>query len=276
MRLPAVVIPFVKASACGNDFLLIESAVITSSIVESARTLQDMAALTRRLCDRHEGVGADGVEWMYPHAEADAEIRLINADGSEAEISGNGTRCVAAYLCAERGIEKISIQTGAGLKTCTLTGRSESDYEFEAEMGEAVIGAELAIKSGTSEARGIPVSMGNPHYVVFVNKFAENWRDEAARIQRSSEFKHGVNVELVVIDGKHDVSVRFFERGVGETQSSGTGSCASAVAAMATGRAESPVQVHTPGGTQTVRQEEKVVFLRGPARLVCRGEFFLS
>ena len=271
MSLPAVVIPFVKASACGNDFLLIDSLN-----VEDALAPADMAALTRRMCDRHDGVGADGVEWMYPHASADVEIRLINADGSEAEISGNGTRCVAAYVCAERGKEKITIQTGAGLKTCVLTGRSESEYEFEVEMGEALVGAELAVKLGAGEVRGIPVSMGNPHYVVFVPEFAENWQDEAAEIQRSSEFKHGVNVELVVIDGKHDVRARFFERGVGETQSSGTGSCASAVAAMATGKAESPVRVHAPGGMQTVRQEGNQVFLRGAARLVCRGEFFLS
>lgn len=281
MSLPSVVIPFVKASGCGNDFLLVDSSSINSSIMSSSigegnLALSDMAALTRRLCDRHEGVGADGVEWMYPHATADVEIRLINADGSEAEISGNGTRCVAAYVCAEREIDKITIQTGAGLKTCSLIGRSESEYEFEAEMGEAAVGAELKLKLGASEVRGIPVSMGNPHYVVFVSEFAENWQDEAAKIQRSSEFKHGVNVELVAVDGKHDVRVRFFERGVGETQSSGTGSCASAVAAIATGKAESPVRVHTPGGTQTVRQERNLVFLRGSARLVCRGEFFLS
>jgi diaminopimelate epimerase len=118
--------------------------------------------------------------------------------------------------------------------------------------------------------------MGNPHYVVFVGEFARNWQDHAAKIQHSSEFKHGVNVELVAIDGKHDVKARFFERGVGETQSSGTGSCASAVAAMATGQTESPVRVHAPGGIQTVRQEGNLVFLRGTARLVCRGEFFLS
>jgi len=272
----SVVIPFVKASACGNDFLLIDSLVINSSIAEGAQALSNLAALTRRLCDRHEGVGADGVEWMYPHSAADVEIRLINADGSEAEISGNGTRCVAAYVCAERGIEKIKIQTGAGLKTCTLTARSESDYEFEVEMGEAALGAELAVRLGASEVRGIPVSMGNPHYVVFVKEFAENWQEEAAQIQTSSEFEHGVNVELVAIDGKHDVRARFFERGVGETQSSGTGSCASAVAAIATGKAESPVRVHTLGGTQMVRRVGNVVFLRGPARLVCRGEFFLS
>jgi len=268
---PVAVIPFVKASACGNDFLLIDSLDI-----EDALAPADMAALTRRMCDRHDGVGADGVEWMHPHAAADLEIRLINADGSEAEISGNGTRCVAAYVCAERGKEKITIQTGAGVKTCVLTGRCESGYEFEVEMGEAVVGAELAVKLGASEVCGIPVSMGNPHYVVFVPEFPGNWQDVAAKVQSSSKFKHGVNVELVAIDGNHDVRARFFERGVGETQSSGTGSCASAVAAMATGKAESPVRVHAPGGIQTVRREENLVFLRGAARLVCRGEFFLG
>jgi len=265
------VIPFVKASACGNDFLLVDAAPIEDDLASA-----DMAGLTQRMCNRHEGVGADGVEWMYPHPAADVEIRLINADGSEAEISGNGTRCVAAYICAERGQEKVAIQTGAGLKTCVLTERSESEYEFEAEMGQAVVGVELALNLGANEVRGIPVSMGNPHYVVFVPQFAEDWRTTAAEIQRRPQFTHGVNVEMVLLEGKHDMKVRFFERGVGETQSSGTGSCAAAVAAMATGRAESPVRVHTPGGTQTVRQERKTVFLRGAARLVCRGEFFLS
>ncbi len=271
MSQPTVVIPFVKASACGNDFLLIDAVTI-----EDALAPVDMKSLTRRICDRHEGVGADGVEWMYPNGAADLEIRLINADGSAAEISGNGTRCVAAYVCAGQGKERITIQTGAGLKTCVLTSRSESEYEFEVEMGEAAVGPELVVKLDVGEARGIPVSMGNPHYVMFVKEFSENWRDEAAAIQHSSEFKHGVNVELVANDGKHDVRARFFERGVGETRSSGTGSCAVATAATATGRAESPVRVHAPGGIQTVREEGKQVFLRGAARLVCRGDFFLS
>jgi len=264
-------IPFVKASACGNDFLLIDC-----SQAERTLALTEIAVFTRRICDRHDGVGADGVEWMRPHPTADVEIQLINADGSEAEISGNGTRCVAAYLYSERRTEKTTIQTGAGLKTCVLTGQSQSEYEFEIEMGSAAVEAEVAVKLGASEVRGIPVSMGNPHYVIFVQEFSENWRDKAAEIQRSSEFKHGVNLEMVIIDGKHDVKTRFFERGVGETKSSGTGSCASAVAAMATGRAQSPVRVHAEGGTQTVRKQGNSVFLRGTARLVCRGEFFVS
>jgi diaminopimelate epimerase len=275
-RSGARTIPFVKASACGNDFLLIDGRVIDGLPKGGSPAPADLANLTRRICDRHNGVGADGVEWMFSHPSADVEIRLINADGSEAEISGNGTRCVAAYICEELGKEKITLQTGAGLKTCTLTKRVESEYEFETTMGEADVSEELVLKVDASKVRGIPVSMGNPHYVVFVRQFAEGWQDEAAQIQRSPEFKHGVNVELVMVEGKHDVTARFFERGVGETRSSGTGSCASAVAAVATGRAESPVRVHAPGGTQTVRMEESSVFLRGPARLVCRGDFILS
>jgi diaminopimelate epimerase len=270
----SAVIPWLKASACGNDFLLIDGSWIDGSAVGSALAPVDIGEFTRRICDRHEGVGADGVEWMLPHATADAEIRLINADGSAAEISGNGTRCVAAYLCEERGKETVRIQTGAGLKTCVLTARGDSGFEFEMAMGGAEVGKEQTVFAGGDEVRGIPVSLGNPHYVVFVSRFDENWQAQAADIQRDSRFVHGVNIELVLTAGKHDLHARFFERGVGETRSSGTGSCAAAVAALSTGRLQSPVTVHAPGGLQTVRWDNNQVFLRGPARLVCRGEFF--
>ena len=260
-------IPFIKASACGNDFLLIDGALAP----------QDVAAFTRLICDRHEGAGADGVEWMFPHFSADVEVRLINCDGSAAEISGNGTRCVAAYVCSQQGKERVSILTGAGLKICTLTARRDSEYEFEAEMGEAIVEPEITLALGGGEVRGIPVSMGNPHFVILVPDFPGHWQTRSAEIQRNARFGHGVNVEWVAPAGsKHDLRGRFFERGVGETQSSGTGSCASAVAAIAAGHAKSPVKIQTPGGIQTVRQEGKKVFLRGPARLVHRGEFFVS
>ena len=258
-------IPFVKASACGNDFLLIDGALAPP----------DMAGFTRRICDRHEGVGADGVEWMFTDVAADVEIRLLNADGSEAEISGNGTRCVAAYICEQQGREKITIRTGAGVKTCTLTARRDQEYEFEMELGEARVEKEITIKLGARKVRGAPVSLGNPHFVIFVTEFGEKWQLQAAEIQRSAEFKQGVNVDVVVAEGVHDLQARFFERGVGETRSSGTGSCAAAMAAIASGKAESPVRVHAPGGAQTVRTEGQRVFLRGAARMVCRGEFFL-
>jgi diaminopimelate epimerase len=257
-------IPFSKATACGNDFLMIDG----------MHAPADIAGFTRRVCDRHLGVGADGVEWLFPAPDADIRARLFNADGSEAEISGNGTRCVAAYLCQEQAREVVSVRTGAGIKTCRLTAHGENQYEFETAMGEPQVGDEFWIKLAFGEVRGIPVSMGNPHYVVFVNEFAPGWQAEAAEIGRHHDFKHGINVEFVISKTKMDIDVRFFERGVGETQSSGTGSCASAVASISARRAESPVRVHAPGGMQTVRWDGEV-FLRGPAQLICRGELFI-
>ena len=263
MTSPVTAIPFVKASACGNDFL----------VIDGIHAPADLAGFSRRICERRQGVGADGVEWLFPAQDADVHARLFNADGSEAEISGNGTRCVATYICSEQAKEKVVIRTGAGLKTCTFISRSETHYEFEIAMGEPQVGDELRIKLASREVRGIPVSMGNPHYVVFVNEFAPGWQAEAAEIGRHHHFKHGVNVELVIGVDRRNIDVLFYERGVGETQSSGTGSCAAAVAAIAAKKADSPLRVHAPGGVQTVRWEEHV-FLRGPAQLVCRGEFF--
>src|SRR4051794_39850509 len=121
MKRPSVLVPFTKANGCGNDFL----------IIDGAYAPPDLAAFTRRICDRHTGVGADGVEWVFPAEDADASVRLINADGSEAEISGNGTRCVAAYLCREKPKDRVTIRTGAGLKLCTLTSFDDVHYEFE-------------------------------------------------------------------------------------------------------------------------------------------------
>jgi diaminopimelate epimerase len=257
-------VPFVKASACGNDFL----------IIDGMHAPADMVGFTRRICERHNGVGADGVEWLFPAQDADIRVRLMNADGSEAEISGNGTRCVAAYLCSENPREHVSVRTGAGIKTCTLTSHSGTEFEFEIAMGEPQVGDEFPIKVAFGEVCGIPVSMGNPHFVVFVDDFVPGWQGDAAEVGKHHDFKHGINVELVRVRDKETLDVRFYERGVGETQSSGTGSCASAVASIFTRRAESPVRVHAPGGMQTVRWEGEV-FLRGPAQIICRGEFLI-
>lgn len=259
-----IAVPFTKASACGNDFL----------IIDGMHAPADLPAFTRRICDRHNGVGADGVEWLFPAQDADIRARLLNADGSEAEISGNGTRCVAAYLCAENPRSQVAVRTGAGVKTCVLTSHGETQFEFETAMGEPQVGDEFFIKVAFGEVRGIPVSMGNPHFVVFVNDFAPGWHGDAAEIGKHHDFKHGVNVEFVKVSDPENLEVRFYERGVGETQSSGTGSCASAVAAIFSKRATTPVRIHALGGTQTVRWEQQV-FLRGPAQLICRGEFLL-
>src|ERR1022692_4872560 len=281
---PSSTIPFTKASACGNDFL----------IAEGAYAFGDLGALSRRLCDRHRGVGADGVEWLFPDADADARLRLFNADGSEAEISGNGTRCVAAEICSREGRTEVVVRTGAGLKKCRLVGRQGSTFEFETDMGQPEVGGELSIETMSVRAGGTKVSMGNPHYVIFVENFQDGWQRQAAPIGHQPRFRHGTNVEYVLVrqtnkgankgankdanesanKGANEIQIRLFERGVGETESSGTGSCASAVAAIASGRVASPVTVIAPGGAQTVRWEDQV-YLRGPATLVCRGEFFI-
>jgi len=200
-----IAIPFVKASACGNDFL----------IIDGMHAPADLIAFARRICDRHNGVGADGVEWLFPSQDADIRARLFKADGSEAEISGNGTRCVAAYLCSENPRERVTVRTGAGLKSCVLTAHSENLFEFETAMGEPQVGDEFSIRVAFGEARGIPVSMGNPHFVVFADDFSPGWQGDAAEIGKHHDFKYGINVEFVKVRDQENLEVRFYERGVG-------------------------------------------------------------
>ncbi len=257
-------IPFAKFSACGNDFL----------IVQGTDATVDLADFSRRMCDRHNGVGADGVEWLFADRHADVLARLYNNDGSEAEISGNGTRCVAAELCSRTGKTEVAIRTGAGVKTCRLVRRQGALFEFEAAMGQPEVGGQLSIETMWVKAVGTKVSMGNPHFVILVDRFSEQWQREGALIQTQSHFPQGTNVEFVVVRGPNEIEIRLFERGVGETQSSGTGSCAAAAAALAAKKVTSPVRVVSPGGSQTVRWDEQV-YLTGPAKLICRGEFIV-
>jgi diaminopimelate epimerase len=257
-------IPFVKATACGNDFL----------ILDFAHAPADIHAFTRCICDRHNGVGADGVEWILPAIDADLRIRLLNADGSEAEISGNGTRCVAAWYCAENHRSSVVIRTGAGLKTCELKQQDGNSFEFRSSMGEPEVGDEFSIKLTHEQVTGTPVSMGNPHFVVFVSEFELGWQAIAEQISKHHDFKHGMNVEFVRVLSPGEIEVRFCERGVGETMSSGTGSSAAAVASIHAGKVKSPVRVRSLGGAQIVEWEGEV-FLTGPATLLCRGEFFV-
>lgn len=257
-------IHFAKASACGNDFLVVDFALAGDNISE----------ISRRLCDRHNGVGADGVEWLLPCSVADIEARLINADGSEAEVSGNGTRCVAACVADHGAPSPIRVQTGAGIKTCELIAHNGTRFEFKTAMGKPEITGEIRVQTPGAETDGIKLSMGNPQFVVFVDEFREGWQQLADNMARTSHFPHGTNIDFVKIVDRHTIDVRLYERGVGETQSSGTGSCASAVAAIHTGRCESPVRVHTPGGSQTVEWNGEIM-LTGPATIVCTGEFFV-
>ena len=243
-------VPFVKATACGNDFLII-----------------DFAACSCRYSLLHpphlrsaQGVGADGVEWILPAKDADLGVRLLNADGSEAEISGNGTRCVAAWYCAENHRDSVVIRTGAGLKTCKLTARDGNTFEFRSSMGEPEVGDDFSIKFAYGEMSRASRSRWAIRITWSLFR-SSSWagRRSPSRSPLHHDFKHGMNVEFVKVMNEDEIEVRFCERGVGETMSSGTGSCAAAVASIHTGKVKSPVRVHAPGGAQTVEWSRRSV-----------------
>lgn len=253
-------IPYIKASGCGNVFILIEA---------DQPDPDRRREISVRACKE---LGADGVEWIQKSdgPAADVDAVLINADGSEAGISGNGTRCVAARWAAMHGGEMVRVRTGAGVKECTLIARNGDDFEFEMDLGAPGVEGEVSLQLASGAIKGTKLSMGNPQFVVFVDDFRFPWRERGAEIQAHKIFTQGTNVDFVRVISSHEIEARFFERGVGETQSSGTGSCASAVAAITAGRATSPVKVNAAGGAQTVLWNGGVL-LRGPARLESEG-----
>jgi diaminopimelate epimerase len=261
-------IPFTKAHGAKNDFLL--------TWLNDAPA-GDLAAIARAICDRHTGVGADGWMLVTPPVDAEAEgaIQLYNSDGSTAEISGNGTRCAAALL-VQRGLAAgvVRVRTGAGIKTLRLLKRANMKFEFEMNMGRAEIQAErfsLPLANGAREVTLIWV--GNPQCAVRVDNFDFDWRAMGAEIESHPHFPNRTNVSFVQPVDAHTVEVRFYERGAGETMSSGTGSTGAAVAAVAWNVATSPVRVQTPAGPIDLRLEEEV-YLTGPAELVATGEFY--
>ena len=260
-------IPFVKATAYGNDFL----------IIRKEFQGEDPAGLTRALCDRHHGVGADGVEWLSDESGHAARIHLINADGSFAELSGNGTRCVAAHLVACGAAEELLIATDAGSRRCELIGRSGNRFDFLTGMGVPVVKEPFEIDLGHASYRGVPVSMGNPHFVIFVQDFPADWQKDSQLIQtREDLFPEGINVEWVRLDHAAEIALRIYERGAGETHSSGTGTSASAAAAIATRYCSAKLTVVAPGGAQRVKWKRGASLqLEGSASLICSGEFFV-
>ena len=261
-------IPFAKAHACGNDFLI---------VTEEAANGRNWAELTQRLCARNTGIGADGIEFFAWTGPKSGRLRLHNADGSIAELSGNGTRCVAATLAHNRGGEEFTVSTDAGPRRCRLTGHSGNRYDFLTEMGHPLVGQPFVVEIGSMRREGVPVSMGNPHFVIFVEEFPAEWQRESQIIQsRADLFHQGVNVEWVQFRSQDEMVIRIFERGAGETQSSGTGTSASASAAIATRQAPEKLMVLAPGGAQRVEWHPgQPLQLEGAAVLICQGEFFL-
>jgi diaminopimelate epimerase len=269
-------IPFAKAHACGNDFLI---------VTEEAAQNYDSDELARRLCARNTGIGADGIEFFAWTGLNSGRIRLFNADGSIAEISGNGTRCVAAWMALERGFkpgDELRIETDAGLRVCHVNAlKTDGEFTVEVTAGMGVPSFaphSVTLADGLAVA-GVEVSTGNPHFVIVADnpEFAvagKTWQEIGAAICSHPDFPQQTNVEFFRIVSPSEIEIRIFERGVGPTFSSGTGSSASATAALALNGCQSPLTVIAPGGAQTVEWEGQGMELRltGPASLIARGE----
>jgi diaminopimelate epimerase len=269
-------IHFAKAHACGNDFLV---------VTEDAAAGHNWAELTRVLCARNTGVGADGVEFFAWTGSKSGRIRLHNADGSIAEISGNGTRCVAAWMGLMIGAkagDELRLETDAGLRICRINEvRADEGYSVEVTTGMGIPVARrkrVDLEDGRS-IDGVSVSTGNPHFVILVDNAdfsvaGHSWHEIGAEICLHNDFPNQTNVEFVRILSRSEIEIRILERGVGPTTSSGTGTSASAAAAISFHNCSSPLRVIAPGGAQSVSwgASGTELELTGPATLIARGE----
>jgi len=260
---------FVKAHACGNDFLIIEEAVAQRRQVE----------LARRLCARNTSIGADGIEFLDRRSGGDLFLRLFNADGSEAELSGNGTRCVAAWLARSEGLKQVTLGTHGGKRACVVVEDSDPVYTIESEMGVPRVMARTLDLPGVGLVEGAMVNVGNPHFVLFVetedfSAHGMSWQELGAKISTSPMFPHGTNVEFVELLSTSEIAFRIYERGCGPTTSSGTGTCASSAAAMALRETARELTAIAEGGSQRTvwPSNQEVMRLTGPAEIICTGK----
>lgn len=268
-------IPFVKAHACGNDFLIVQ---------ENLAGARARDALARSLCQRNDGVGADGVEFFNWEAQRQGRIELYNADGSVAEISGNGTRCAAAWVAYESKAgpgDEVFLETGAGPRVCQIVSREGHRFAIASLMGVPEVHQSSVELAGGVQIEGAVVSTGNPHFVVFVDRpdfqaGGRNWQSVGKEISNHPAFPRQTNVEFVRPLSAGQIEIRIYERGVGPTASSGTGTCAAASASIRLRGAEPVLRVTAPGGPQTVRWDGggSEMLLTGPAELICFGEAF--
>jgi diaminopimelate epimerase len=262
-------IAFTKAHGARNDFLLTWRETLPPAL--------DLTSVARAICDRHTGVGADG--WLLvagPSAGVHGAIQLLNSDGSPSEISGNGTRCAAAFLIeAGKAADEVAIATGAGIKHLRMLDRHGRTFSIEMNMGRPVIEELHANVLGHD---CVILNVGNPQCAVLVENFDFDWHGLGAQIESHPRFPNRTNVSFVRVSDPrtpaHTIDVRFFERGAGETMSSGTGSTGAAAAAVARGIAAGPLRMVTPAGPLDLRWQEEEILLTGPAELVATGRFY--
>jgi diaminopimelate epimerase len=273
---------FTKMHGLGNDFVMVDC--VREPLDEAS-----LPELARRVCDRHFGVGADGLILAVPSEKADFRMRLINADGSEAEHCGNGIRCVAKliYDHGHTQSERIRIETTGRINVLDLNVSDGVVRTVRVDMGKPVfrradvpmtgpaddeaIAEPLLVDGRTLEFTGI--SMGNPHAVTFVDDVdAFPVTTLGPLVERHEAFPRRTNTEFIQVLGRNELKMRVWERGAGETLACGTGACASLVAAVRTGRADRHAIVHLPGGDLVIEwADNDHVLMTGPAVTVFEG-----
>jgi diaminopimelate epimerase len=286
---------FAKYHGLGNDFLVVDLRAASPDEAAAVQAPDRVIAL----CDRQFGVGGDGVLAVLPSATADARMRVLNSDGSEAEMCGNGIRCVAKELYDRGGLRKpeLAIDTGAGRLTCAIEAHGGVTRSVTVAMGTPrLLRGEIPMTGPAGErcveqaleldgvARAITcVSMGNPHAITFVGSRAEALERAntlGPRVEHHAWFPNRTNAEFAYVKDRREIDLVVWERGCGITLACGTGACATTVAAIVTGRADegTPVRVNLPGGTLeiTVHAGLTGVAMKGPALHVFDGELDLT
>ena len=275
---------FTKMHGCGNDYVYV-------NLFEEH--IDDPAEMSIKVSDRHFGIGSDGLITIEPSDIADFIMRIYNADGSEAEMCGNGIRCVAKYVYDHKLTDKteISVQTGAGVKILKLFVEGDKVEQVTVDMGEPVLApAEIPVVADGDRVVDEPievcgkewrmtcVSMGNPHAVVFVDD-VQNFELEkyGPHFENHERFPKRTNTEFVHVVSRTEAYMRVWERGSAETWACGTGTCATVMACILNGKTDNKVLVHLRGGDLTIEYDEKTnhVFMTGPATEVFNGEVVL-
>lgn len=258
---------FTKMHGLGNDYLYVYGEVP-----------ENIAELSVKLSDRHFGAGSDGMIYICPSRIADFKMRIFNADGSEAKMCGNGIRCVGKYVYDKGYTRKtrLQIETLSGIRHLDLQISGGTVQTVTVSMGTAVPEQEMTLQAGGTVVHCTPVSVGNPHAVIFVENAANApLTTLGPQIEHASAFPGGVNVEFVQVLSKTELRMRVWERGSGVTMACGTGACASVAAAVQKGLCayNTPVSVHLDGGTLTVQiDSHNTVTMTGPAETVYEGD----
>jgi diaminopimelate epimerase len=284
---------FTKFHGFGNDYIVIETISLEHA---GFSTTVELSEFARRICNRHYGAGADGIAVVNPSKVegADFQVRIFNPDGSEASLSGNGTRCAAAYLYY-KGVwtaAELRLTTRAGIKLYTLREQlARGHYVFDSELGqpkfdsasipmvtkepmEKVIDYELEVQGEIFPVTAL--QMGNPNCCIFVNDLdALDWRKIGRAIETHRQFPDRTNVIFVRVENRNTIELRIWERGVGETEASGTCSCAAAVAAMIKDKTDRTVEVVMPGGRARIqwRDSDGEVVITGTAEVIYDGDW---